>query len=119
MSIVSLRRALWVLLMSIFFCLMLRGPPSSTRTDTLFPYTARFRSVVVPIHGLARVGNADDHLRLARKSGQQRGEARQQGRKQAHAAPCAHLPDRCDQLGVKHVILARGREASEIGRAHV
>src|SRR3546814_2423143 len=32
-----------------------------------------------------------------------------------HAAPCAHLPDRCDQLGVKHVILARGREASARG----
>src|SRR3546814_16103546 len=26
------------------FCLMLRRPPRSTRTDTLFPYTTRFRS---------------------------------------------------------------------------
>src|SRR3546814_5812850 len=28
-----------------FFCLMLRRPPRSTRTDTLFPYTTLFRSL--------------------------------------------------------------------------
>src|SRR3546814_14302795 len=27
-----------------FFCLMIRLPPRSTRTDTLFPYTTLFRS---------------------------------------------------------------------------
>src|SRR3546814_17335734 len=27
-----------------FFCLMIRRPPISTRTDTLFPYTTLFRS---------------------------------------------------------------------------
>src|SRR3546814_17522152 len=35
----------------IVFCLMIRRPPSSTRTDTLFPYTTLFRS------GLAQVAN--------------------------------------------------------------
>src|SRR3546814_8108991 len=30
----------------IFFCLMIRLPPRSTRTDTLFPYTTLFRSHV-------------------------------------------------------------------------
>src|SRR3546814_14356564 len=29
-----------------FFCLMLRRPPRSTRTDTLFPYTTLFRSLM-------------------------------------------------------------------------
>src|SRR3546814_1145036 len=29
------------------FFLMIRRPPRSTRTDTLFPYTTRFRSIVV------------------------------------------------------------------------
>src|SRR3546814_12317042 len=29
----------------IFFFLMIRRPPRSTRTDTLFPYTTLFRSV--------------------------------------------------------------------------
>src|SRR3546814_14621424 len=30
------------------FYLMLRHPPRSTRTDTLFPYTTRFRSLHAP-----------------------------------------------------------------------
>src|SRR3546814_8353714 len=30
--------------MFVFFCLMIRRPPRSTRTDTLFPYTTLFRS---------------------------------------------------------------------------
>src|SRR3546814_13321856 len=30
--------------MSLFFFLMIRRPPRSTRTDTLFPYTTLFRS---------------------------------------------------------------------------
>src|SRR3546814_11777044 len=29
-----------------FFCLMILRPPRSTRTDTLFPYTTLFRSVL-------------------------------------------------------------------------
>src|SRR3546814_20943059 len=32
------------ILRSLFFCLMIRRPPRSTRTDTLFPYTTLFRS---------------------------------------------------------------------------
>src|SRR3546814_5203550 len=34
----------------IFFFLMIRRPPRSTRTDTLFPYTTLFRSIVIPLH---------------------------------------------------------------------
>src|SRR3546814_18375114 len=33
----------------IFFFLMIRRPPRSTRTDTLFPYTTLFRSHAVAI----------------------------------------------------------------------
>src|SRR3546814_4717042 len=33
--------------LSMFFFLMIRRPPRSTRTDTLFPYTTLFRSVGV------------------------------------------------------------------------
>src|SRR3546814_6018737 len=29
----------------VFFCVMIRRPPRSTRTDTLFPYTTLFRSI--------------------------------------------------------------------------
>src|SRR3546814_8897968 len=35
-----------VLLSHCFFFLMIRRPPRSTRTDTLFPYTTLFRSVL-------------------------------------------------------------------------
>src|SRR3546814_20272663 len=33
-----------------FFFLMIRRPPRSTRTDTLFPYTTLFRSLVSAAH---------------------------------------------------------------------
>src|SRR3546814_1615216 len=32
--------------LSVFFVLMIRRPPRSTRTDTLFPYTTLFRSLL-------------------------------------------------------------------------
>src|SRR3546814_1932302 len=33
---------------TLFFFLMIRRPPRSTRTDTLFPYTTLFRSPLAP-----------------------------------------------------------------------
>src|SRR3546814_4201223 len=39
-----------------FFFLMIRRPPRSTRTDTLFPYTTLFRSLGRPL-GLTLSGN--------------------------------------------------------------
>src|SRR3546814_13442386 len=41
-----------MLLVFVFFFLILRRPPISTRTDTLFPYTTLFRSSIV-LHGMA------------------------------------------------------------------
>src|SRR3546814_17327594 len=35
-----------LLVMCLLFCLMIRRPPRSTRTDTLFPYTTLVRSVL-------------------------------------------------------------------------
>src|SRR3546814_14979563 len=37
-------------LFTIFFFLMIRRPPRSTRTDTLFPYTTLFRSHDDPLY---------------------------------------------------------------------
>src|SRR3546814_14775016 len=42
---------LLILLISFFF-LMIRRPPRSTRTDTLFPYTTLFRSPGSPVGGV-------------------------------------------------------------------
>src|SRR3546814_15680331 len=39
-----------------FFFLMIRRPPRSTRTDTLFPYTTLFRSAAQLVRGHRRVG---------------------------------------------------------------
>src|SRR3546814_8680582 len=36
-----------------YFCLRIRRPPRSTRTDTLFPYTTRCRSAVFGLVGEA------------------------------------------------------------------
>src|SRR3546814_10438676 len=35
---------------------MMRGPPRSTRTDTLFPYTSLFRSFVIDVFARRIVG---------------------------------------------------------------
>src|SRR3546814_7788698 len=54
------------LLYIVLFFLMIRRPPRSTRTDTLFPYTTLFRSLAA--HGDQRevVGEALKALALAR-----------------------------------------------------
>src|SRR3546814_7117708 len=53
-----------------FFFLMIRRPPRSTRTDTLFPYTTLFRSEVSRLFIVSkdgRVATLDDrHLELLR-----------------------------------------------------
>src|SRR3546814_12566093 len=47
-----------VLFVSFVFFLMIRRPPRSTRTDTLFPYTTRFRSPRQPAAVLSASGDA-------------------------------------------------------------
>src|SRR3546814_7766765 len=40
----------YILLYIFFFLLMIRRPPRSTRTDTLFPYTTLFRSTCIFVY---------------------------------------------------------------------
>src|SRR3546814_4993210 len=47
--------------MCAFFFLMIRRPPRSTRTDTLFPYTTLFRSEIERLAAGLGVG-ADDRM---------------------------------------------------------
>src|SRR3546814_1918349 len=47
------------------FCLMIRRPPRSTRTDTLFPYTTLFRSVLRAGVHLSHDADVGDHAFLA------------------------------------------------------
>src|SRR3546814_6549079 len=54
----------------IFFVfLMIRRPPRSTRTDTLFPYTTLFRSLAVLQDGGLRHHGQRGHLAFARQEG--------------------------------------------------
>src|SRR3546814_9962935 len=47
----------------MLFFLMIRRPPRSTRTDTLFPYTTLFRSCLVPTcHGVSLSPSERDAL---------------------------------------------------------
>src|SRR3546814_15821608 len=63
--------------MYVFLFLMIRRPPRSTRTDTLFPYTTRFRSLdqlgvalnsgrSIMLYGPAGTGKTYISARLAR-----------------------------------------------------
>src|SRR3546814_11048802 len=67
----------------IFFFLMIRRPPRSTRTDTLFPYTTLFRSPadhevahlvaqVLPLRSLQCIVEFDDDIRYAQPPGRRR-----------------------------------------------
>src|SRR3546814_19966878 len=51
---------LYSLMLSFIFFVMIRRPPRSTRTDTLFPYTTRFRSGLVRPVDVARWSRCDD-----------------------------------------------------------
>src|SRR3546814_13703676 len=42
-----------IVILNEFFFLMIRRPPRSTRTDTLFPYTTLFRSAAAKAAGIA------------------------------------------------------------------
>src|SRR3546814_1110545 len=47
-----------------FFFLMIRRPPRSTRTDTLFPYTTLFRSVLISMGYLKPLIRRENSLSL-------------------------------------------------------
>src|SRR3546814_15629263 len=68
----------------LFFFLMIRRPPRSTRTDTLFPYTTLFRSM---------------HARFSRKH-RHRDRVRTRGVSAAHAAGASQPSRFSDNLPV-------------------
>src|SRR3546814_13702006 len=91
---------------------MIRRPPRSTRTDTLFPYTTLFRSAVrqQPLEGAP--GRVHLHRRL---------EARVVGVGDVGVAP-ADVGEDDAVLALEHLeeapcIRRVGREVREIGRA--
>src|SRR3546814_1575484 len=62
-----------------FFFLMIRRPPRSTRTDTLFPYTTLFRS-----HRHGGGGRVGELRRRDRVAARERRQGRRLGRRALH-----------------------------------
>src|SRR3546814_21202155 len=76
-----------------FFFLMIRRPPRSTRTDTLFPDTTLFRSLPALAPGAAPAGAAADREILAAHGHRMTADLRH-----PH-----HVRRRRDQIGRAHV----------------
>src|SRR3546814_11156661 len=78
-----------LIIVSLVFCLMIRRPPRSTRTDTLFPYTTLFRSAH-PDRDDGREVAARDLQGLARRAARQRQEGREE-RSEEHTSELQSL----------------------------
>src|SRR3546814_20029411 len=108
--------------LSFLFFLIMRRPPRSTRTDTLFPYTTLFRSLALPGHAAERVpqpglavlelpfgfdpgrDRAGRDLAVAAVGGDETPEPVAQTRRVVHSQHVQrfdHAPHRCrvDQIG--------------------
>src|SRR3546814_17575659 len=71
----------------LFFFLMIRRPPRSTRTDTLFPYTTLFRSRwVFPMQGHAMLEERQTTIESAPLQRDAAPEDARPGRREAEAA---------------------------------
>src|SRR3546814_7802102 len=82
---------------------MIRRPPSSTRTDTLFPYTTLFRSQV------AALANADDRI-LSRDDHGALAEAQPQQQRAVLLEPPGHRALVDDLLDRLAILFARSEE---------
>src|SRR3546814_5522798 len=91
---------------------MIRRPPRSTRTDTLFPYTTLFRSP----DELRRHGATDVHPAHRRNR-----ESRHAVQRDVHELPRLHATGRCDASPAPRAEqeLRPVPGQVEIGRAHV
>src|SRR3546814_12001418 len=99
-----LRPLLLVFLFWCFFFLMIRRPPRSTRTDTLFPYTTLFRSAGV---AAARAGA------VAGGGGVDGGDAR------ADRAGGVHGVEAVDRGAAGGVVAGRGdRKSTRLNSSH-
>src|SRR3546814_7940484 len=70
---------------------MIRRPPRSTRTDTLFPYTTLFRSPPLPVGGTARPVWAAVAVRKRRKTGDENAQAQDEERSEEHTSELQSL----------------------------
>src|SRR3546814_4670360 len=87
---------------SYFFFLMIRRPPRSTRTDTLFPYTTLFRSTAGKTPPLwPKIPDDLTERKLAGAMGDYWASFARSGRPQAKGQP--DWPDYSDNAGFLHI----------------
>src|SRR3546814_13241778 len=97
----------------ILCCLMIRRPPRSTRTDTLFPYTTLFRS---------RSSGSRGSLRLPFQVGEGTGALLAQGTARGRDQPvdgASSIRRAAARLAGRKQHRFGDVEDAEIGRAHV
>src|SRR3546814_11976310 len=86
--------------MLVFFFLMIRRPPRSTRTDTLFPYTTLFRSVAIETQRcVAESGVHEGAVMRRGRIGMDIGPEMRAGDAHALNRGCAARLERADPLG--------------------
>src|SRR3546814_12370466 len=97
----------------LFFFLMIRRPPRSTRTDTLFPYTTLFRSHHYPASGCEKTS-----------TGREGGVAEEEAKKRRMTY--AEVADRIEEefgerptYTMLRFAVSSPSTKKEIGRAHV
>src|SRR3546814_7176939 len=78
-------------LIFVFFFLMIRRPPRSTRTDTLFPYTTLFRSEDRRVDSAGMHLRSDPHLRAPATAAVDRARGRCAGRSEEHTSELQSL----------------------------
>src|SRR3546814_11351213 len=91
-----------------FFFLMIRRPPRSTRTDTLFPYTTLFRSIASAAMDTG-VAALLDLL----------GDAAPPTAPEIPSSPVAEPEPAPSTVPPPQMSLAPSQDRAEIGRAHV
>src|SRR3546814_5584181 len=89
--------------MMLVFFLMIRRPPRSTRTDTLFPYTTLFRSA-----GDRRSSQPRPHTRAFAAGARLTTAAAQNGHRSTLAVDRSPAP--CDAFAHSSIIVSRSEE---------
>src|SRR3546814_7346058 len=100
---------------------MIRPPPRSTRTDTLFPYTTLFRAVAARGARLPRLWRrlpAADHPRAAPGDPLAAAARHRHGGYRLLPGGARHLPDHHPHVA-RLSLLRDAADLAQIGRAHV
>src|SRR3546814_4507718 len=84
---------------------MIRRPPRSTRTDTLFPYTTLFRSLGLLVEKLGRMG---------KKAGKGFYDYPADGKKRLWPELAQHFPVKAEQPALADVIKRSEEHTSEL-----